>query len=159
MKMEETIKTEVGTRYLLKTFTVQVVRDPHETDPHKMADSASVAKSARTFIPDDLREHFGVFCLNNKNRLIAYHEVSVGSLTASLVHPREVFRPVLLAGAAAMILCHNHPSGDPAPSTEDIDITKRLKECADVFGIRLLDHVIIGNGSDMFFSFNDKGLL
>jgi DNA repair protein RadC len=95
--------------------------------------------------------------MNNKNRLIRYHEVSVGSLTASTVHPREVFKAVILAGSAAFICVHNHPSGDPTPSLEDREITLRLKECADFFGLRLLDHVIVGGGNDRYYSFSDRG--
>jgi DNA repair protein RadC len=110
-------------------------------------------------IPDDDREHFGVFCLNNKHRLIGYHEVSVGSLTASIVHPREVFKPLILAGAAAFVCVHNHPTGDPAPSPEDQNITRNLKEAADLLSIRFLDHVVIGNGTNRFYSFTDHGMI
>ena len=103
------------------------------------------------------RELFYVILLNNKNRKIREVKVSEGSLTASLVHPREVFNPVIRDSAAGVIFVHNHPSGDPAPSPEDIDITRRLKEVGDVMGVRVLDHVVIGH--DRYFSFNDKGML
>lgn len=103
------------------------------------------------------RELFYVVLLNNKNRKMREVKVSEGSLTASLVHPREVFNPVIRDSAAGVIFVHNHPSGDPAPSPEDIDITKRLKEVGDVMGVRVLDHVVIGH--DRYFSFNDKGML
>jgi DNA repair protein RadC len=103
------------------------------------------------------RELFYVVLLTNKNRKIREVKISEGSLTASLVHPREVYNPVIRESAAAVIFVHNHPSGDPAPSPEDIDITKRLKEVGDVMGVRVLDHVVIGY--DRFFSFNDKGML
>jgi DNA repair protein RadC len=105
----------------------------------------------------EMRELFYVVLLNNKNRKIREVKISEGSLTASLVHPREVYNPVIRESAAAVIFVHNHPSGDPAPSPEDIDITRRLKEVGDVMGVRVLDHVVIGH--DRFFSFNDKGLL
>ena len=103
------------------------------------------------------REFFYVVLLNNKNRKIREVKVSEGSLTASLVHPREVYNPVIRESAAGVIFVHNHPSGDPAPSAEDIDITKRLKEVGDVMGVRVLDHVVIGH--DRYFSFNDRGML
>lgn len=103
------------------------------------------------------REFFYVVLLNNKNRKIREVKVSEGSLTASLVHPREVFNPVIRESAAGVIFVHNHPSGDPAPSAEDIDITKRLKEVGDVMGVRVLDHVVIGH--DRYFSFNERGML
>jgi DNA repair protein RadC len=103
------------------------------------------------------REQFYVVLLNNKNRKIREVKISEGSLTASLVHPREVYNPVIRESAAAVIFVHNHPSGDPAPSPEDIDITKRLKEVGEVVGVRVLDHVVIGY--DRYFSFSDKGML
>ena len=103
------------------------------------------------------REFFYVVLLNNKNRKMREVKVSEGSLTASLVHPREVYNPVIRESAASVIFVHNHPSGDPAPSREDIDITKRLKDVGDVMGVRVLDHVVIGH--DRYFSFNDKGML
>ena len=103
------------------------------------------------------RELFYVVLLNNKNRKIRDVKISEGSLTASLVHPREVYNPVIRDSAAAVVFVHNHPSGDPAPSPEDIDITRRLKEVGDVMGIRVLDHVVIGH--NRVFSFSDKGML
>ncbi|MSP37940.1 MAG: JAB domain-containing protein [Deltaproteobacteria bacterium] len=103
------------------------------------------------------RELFYVVLLNNKNRKMGEVKISEGSLTASLVHPREVYNPVIRESAAGVIFVHNHPSGDPAPSPEDIDITKRLKEVGDVMGVRVLDHVVIGH--DRYFSFNERGLL
>ncbi len=83
--------------------------------------------------------------------------ISEGSLTSSIVHPREVFNPVIRESAAGIILVHNHPSGDPAPSKEDREITKRLKEVGELVGVKVLDHVIIGNGR--YMSFADEGML
>jgi DNA repair protein RadC len=103
------------------------------------------------------REMFYVVLLTNKNKKIREVKISEGSLTASLVHPREVFNPVIRESAAAVIFVHNHPSGDPAPSPEDIDITKRLKQVGEVMGVRVLDHVVIGHGK--YYSFSDKGML
>ncbi|NIO11006.1 MAG: DNA repair protein RadC [Deltaproteobacteria bacterium] len=103
------------------------------------------------------REMFFAVLLNNKNRKIREVKISEGSLTASLVHPREVYNPVIRESAAAVLFVHNHPSGDPTPSSEDLEITKRLKEVGDVMGVRVLDHVVIGH--DRFFSFSDRGML
>ncbi len=103
------------------------------------------------------REIFYVVLLTNKNRKIREVKISEGSLTASLVHPREVYNPVIRESAAAVIFVHNHPSGDPAPSPEDLEITRRLKEVGEVMGIRVLDHVVIGHGR--YFSFSDRGVL
>ena len=98
-----------------------------------------------------------VVLLNNKNRKIREVKISEGSLTASLVHPREVYNPVIRESAAAVIFVHNRPSGDPAPSQEDIEITRRLKEVGEVMGIRVLDHVVIG--LERYYSFSDRGIL
>jgi DNA repair protein RadC len=96
--------------------------------------------------------------MNNKNRVNGFKVISSGTLTASLVHPREVWRAALHLCAAAVVLVHNHPSGDPAPSLEDQDITRRLKETGDLLGIRVLDHVVLGD-QGRFYSFSDRGLL
>jgi DNA repair protein RadC len=103
------------------------------------------------------RELFYVVLLNNKNKKIREVKISEGSLTASLVHPREVYNPVIRESAAAVIFVHNHPSGDPAPSPEDIEITRRLKQVGEVMGVRVLDHVVIGHGR--YYSFSDRGML
>ena len=103
------------------------------------------------------RELFYVVLLNNKNKKLREVKISEGSLTASLVHPREVYNPVIRESAAAVIFVHNHPSGDPAPSQEDIEITRRLKEVGEVMGVRVLDHIVIGH--DRYFSFSDRGML
>jgi len=103
------------------------------------------------------KEHFRAVLLNTKNHVLKTAEISVGSLDASLVHPRECFRPAVAASAASIILMHNHPSGDPEPSADDINITKRLKETGKVLGIEVLDHIIFGTGK--YVSLKEKGLL
>lgn len=119
--------------------------------------SEDVFRHFRGSLEKEAREIFYVVLLNNKNRRIREVKISEGSLTASLVHPREVYNPVIRESAAAVIFVHNHPSGDPAPSPEDLEITRRLKEVGDVMGVRVLDHVVIGRGR--YFSFSDRGLL
>ncbi len=107
---------------------------------------------------EDLRkECFWDVLLDGKNRIMKIIKISEGSLTASLVHPREVFRPAIQEAAAAVLFVHNHPSGDPSPSQEDLQITRRLLETGRIIGIRPLDHVIIGGFR--YFSFADQGLL
>jgi DNA repair protein RadC len=103
------------------------------------------------------KEQFHVLLLDGKNRLIKDVRISEGSLTASLVHPREVFVPVIEESAAAIILVHNHPSGDPTPSAEDVAITQRLRQVGDLMGVEVLDHVVIGD--NRYVSFADEGLL
>jgi len=102
------------------------------------------------------REHFKVLLLNTKHYVLQIHTVSVGSLNASVVHPRECFRPAIAAQAAAIILVHNHPSGDVEPSEEDISLTRRLMSAGDLIGIKVLDHVIIGGNK--YVSLADKGV-
>jgi DNA repair protein RadC len=97
--------------------------------------------------------------LDQKNQVIGLHTVSIGSLTASIVHPRECFKPAILSNAAAIILAHNHPSGDCQPSREDRALTQRLVETGKLLGISVLDHIIIGDGTSSYFSFADEGLL
>jgi DNA repair protein RadC len=101
------------------------------------------------------RESFHVLMLDGRHRMIAIEEVSVGTLTASLVHPREVFREAIRHAAAAIVLVHNHPSGDPTPSSEDRSVTRRLGTAGRLLGIRVLDHVIVAEGG--YFSFQEAG--
>ena len=102
-------------------------------------------------------EKFYVLHMNNKHVVQSVQLISTGSLTASIVHPREAFKAALIAGSAVIAFVHNHPSGDPKPSDEDVEITKRLKEVGSIVGIKVIDHIIIGDGE--FFSLKDNGLL
>ena len=111
--------------------------------PDAIREPANVAAYLRRRIHDDAREHFVAIYLDGRHRPIADCVVSIGTATASLVHPREVFRPALREAAAAVILVHNHPSGDPAPSREDREVTERLVEVGEILGVPVLDHVIV----------------
>ncbi len=104
------------------------------------------------------REHFWALALNTKNRLLRVIEVSVGSLNASIVHPRELFKDAVRASAASIVVVHNHPSGDPTPSGADVQLTRRLVKAGDVLGIEVLDHVVIGDGGE-HASLRDLGLM
>jgi DNA repair protein RadC len=103
------------------------------------------------------QEHFVCLYLNTKNQVLHKQTIFIGSLNASIVHPREVYKEALRRSAASIICLHNHPSGDPSPSREDIDVTKRLSECGKIIGIDLLDHLIIGENK--FVSLKEKGYL
>lgn len=103
------------------------------------------------------QEEFLLLALNTKNKLQREYSISVGTLNASIVHPRDVFKPALAEAAAGVVFVHNHPSGDPAPSPEDHALTRRLVEAGNILGIKVLDHVIIG--AQRYFSFSDEGLL
>jgi DNA repair protein RadC len=117
---------------------------------------ADVERLLRGRIANLDRENFVVVLLNTKNEVIETSTVSVGTLGASLVHPREVFKPAVRASAASVILAHNHPSGKVEPSREDREVTKRLGESAGILGIEVLDHVIVGDG---YFSMKEHGML
>ncbi|MFZ4450555.1 RadC family protein [Salibacterium aidingense] len=113
------------------------------------------------YVMDDMRfltqEHFVILCLNTKNQVIHRQTLFIGSLNSSIVHPRELFKEALRRSAASVICLHNHPSGDPAPSQEDIDVTKRLMEGGKILGIEVLDHIIIGDRK--FTSLKEKGCI
>jgi DNA repair protein RadC len=117
---------------------------------------ADVDRLLRGRIANLDRENFVVVLLNTKNEVIETSAVSVGTLSASLVHPREVFKPAVRASAASVILAHNHPSGKVEPSKEDREVTRRLGEAAEILGIEVLDHVIVGDG---YFSLKEHGML
>ncbi|CAM4032130.1 DNA repair protein RadC [Saccharibacillus endophyticus] len=103
------------------------------------------------------KEHFVCLFLNTKNVVIAQETLSIGSLNASIVHPREVFRAAIKYSSASIVCAHNHPSGDPAPSPEDIAITKRLVESGQIVGIDVLDHIVVGDGR--FVSLKEQGFM
>lgn len=139
-------------------YTVTLVRDAALPVPSRTVDSPAVAAEIlRAFIGDADREHVAVLLLDTRNRVIGVNTVSIGNLNANLVHPREVFKPVMLANGNAIILGHNHPSGESEPSPEDIAITQRLKEAGELLGIPVLDHLVLGESS--FYSFKERGTL
>ena len=115
------------------------------------------ATTLMTLLQDEPSEVFAILCLTTKLRVIAYHEVSRGTLNAVLAEPREVFRAAILANGAFVVLAHCHPSGEPSPSPDDIAVTKRLVAAGEVLGIPVLDHLIIGDRR--YFSFKDAGHL
>lgn len=103
------------------------------------------------------REHFLGFYLNSRSQVLRREIISIGSLNASIVHPREVFVPAIAVSAASLVLAHNHPSGDPTPSEEDLAITRRIQEAGQLLGIELLDHVVVSR--DSYASFKERRLL
>ncbi|OPL10210.1 MAG: hypothetical protein AVO34_11905 [Firmicutes bacterium ML8_F2] len=129
--------------------------------PREANGSVNSPRQAAAIFMEELRykkkEYFKILLLNTKNFIIAREEVSVGSLNASIVHPREVFTVPIRKSASSVIFFHNHPSGDPSPSEEDIGLTRRLVEAGEILGIKVRDHIIIGDGC--YFSFKEKGLL
>ncbi|MDD6255343.1 MAG: DNA repair protein RadC [Eubacteriales bacterium] len=130
------------------------------TAPRKRKISVSTPEDTAAIFMEDMRylkkEHFRVLLLNVKNEIISVGDVSVGSISSSEAHPREVFAEAVRRGAANVILIHNHPSGTPAPSRADIELTKRLYEAGVILGIQVLDHIIIGDG--IFVSMKREGI-
>ena len=140
-------------RYIPK-YQVVLVREKGIPWPtRKLTGSQHVWEFGKRLTENADREQFWALMLDTKNNLIGVNLVSQGSLSASVVCPREVLKPAILLNSAAIVVLHNHPSGDPAPSKEDRDCTIRLKSACDVVGIRLLDHVVIGESG--YFSFLD----
>lgn len=120
----------------------------------------SAADAARLMMPwlrDLMKETLYVLCLDTKNYLIKYRRIFEGSLNASVIHPREIFRFALEESAASIVLVHNHPSGDPTPSADDVSSTRRIVQAGEILDIPVLDHVIIGDGR--FVSMRERGLI
>lgn len=131
------------------------VYDLEDTTIRSPQDARDIA--VKVLAMEDLpNEHFVMMALSTKNKVIGIHTIFVGSLNASIVHPREIYQRALLNNAASIICFHNHPSGDPVPSPEDIDVTERLKNAGDIIGIDLIDHLIIGDNG-RFVSMKEKG--
>ncbi|CDZ99816.1 hypothetical protein BN1050_00307 [Metalysinibacillus saudimassiliensis] len=122
------------------------IRSPGDAAAYLMADMTSL-----------LQEHFVALFLNVKNQILYQKTIFIGSLNSSIVHPRELFREAVKRSAASIIVCHNHPSGNPQPSPEDIEVTQRLQEAGLIIGIELVDHIIIGNHN--YVSLKEKGYL
>ncbi|HSL03074.1 MAG TPA: JAB domain-containing protein [Nitrospiraceae bacterium] len=142
--------------YAVPRFRVILVRD-NRAQPSSVpvCDSVSAATRLRPLFAGLDREQFLVCGLDAKHSIIGVNIVSIGSLTLAIVHPREVFKPLILMNAAAWICAHNHPSDDPAPSEEDRQLTIRLKQGADLLGIPLLDHLVLADAR--CYSFADHG--
>jgi DNA repair protein RadC len=123
----------------------------------RLATSAAVGRYLLPLYGGHREERFGVVMLDAKSRMIRTETLSVGSLDASIAHPREIFRAATVASACSIAVFHNHPSGDPLPSTDDVLLTKRLVQAGEVMGIEVVDHIILGDGR--WFSFRDASLL
>ncbi len=143
----EVVRIKQVIRELEEPFTTYTIRSPQDAK-----------ELAQAQIGDEDREVFLVMMLNTKNQVIALHRAHVGSLNASIVHPREVMKPAILNNAASIIVSHQHPSGNPSPSPEDIDVTKRLVDAGLLLGIEVLDHVIVSYTGE-YVSLKEKGYM
>ncbi|MBL8048937.1 MAG: DNA repair protein RadC [Chthonomonas sp.] len=124
----------VRVRLIRETTTCQI----------QLSSPEDAMKICEVFLVEEDREHLIVLMLSAKNDLIGVHTVSIGNLTASIVSPREVFKAAILANACSIILAHNHPSGDPEPSVEDIEVTRVIRLAGELLQIHLIDHIIVG---------------
>jgi DNA repair protein RadC len=149
------------TSYEIGKYRITMVRESVDTEPGPaLSTPDAVGSVLHAFLqPERLdREHFVVVLLDVRHHLIGIHTVSVGALTGSLVHPREVFKPAILGSAAGVVIAHNHPSGDPEPSAEDIAITRRMAAAGTLLGIEVVDHLVLGF-CGKFVSLKTRGVL
>jgi DNA repair protein RadC len=149
------------TRHTIHGFIVRLEREPgaRRLSVRPVAHNAgSVARLLRRYVGERDREVFVVVLLTQRRRIIGLNTVSIGSLRRAIADPREVFKPAILAGAAAVMVGHNHPSGDVEPSREDLATTRRLVDAGRLLDIPVLDHLIVGEGA-AYFSFHEQHLL
>lgn len=143
----EIVRIKQVTKKRTASYLLETIRSPKDA-------ARIVAKE----IGDEDREVFLVLVLNVKNEVVAMHRCHVGSLNASIVHPREVMKAAILNNGASIIISHNHPSGNPSQSREDEEVTERLVRAGELMGIEILDHIIVGDGEE-FISLKEKGFI
>jgi DNA repair protein RadC len=158
--MQKKTRNTLRLKVIRPVYTTQTVAEEARAWFHPEEPLSTSAQVADLFahLRRESKEVFATVHLDTKNRVLCVETVSVGSLSAAIVHPREVYKSALLSSAAALVLVHNHPSGDPTPSREDLELTARLREGGELLGVRVLDHVIVG-GEGSYVSFADRGLL
>ena len=116
------------------------------------------AKIIKAYIGNSDRENFVIACLDTRNNITAINTVSIGTINETIVHPREIFKIAILANSANIIIAHNHPSGNPSPSREDIEFTKKIVSAWKLLDIEVLDHIVVGD-DEKYFSFKEGGLI
>ncbi len=145
--------TTLTERKTWRRVRLSLVRESADR-PYTLRSAADVVGLVSAFLRDDPREHFVAVYLDSRHRPIAVHDAHVGHGSGCPVHPREVFGPAVQLAAAALVVAHNHPSGDPTPSAEDRNVTERLRQAGELLGIEVLDHVVVGE--DRYYSFADE---
>jgi DNA repair protein RadC len=146
--------------YKIPVYRIQLVRESDHTAPEKAISSPkTAAEIATSYLQGADREHFIVLLLSTKNHVIGINTVSIGSLNASIVHPREVFKPAVVANAAAIIVAHNHPSGNPEPSPEDGQVSRRLRDAGEMLGIPVLDSLVVTEDPNKYVSLKERGII
>lgn len=147
----------------ISTYSLRIVKESggrYDIDNKSISCPKDTVRVFNEVLELDSRteEVFAIMTLDTKNKVTGLFIVSIGAINSSIVHPREVYKRALLQNASSIIACHNHPSGNPTPSKEDINITLRLKEAGKIIGIDLLDHIIIGSNNN-YVSLKDKGII
>lgn len=158
-RVQPVVRESEPRTYELESIRFRVVREADPRRGRALSSPDEVARFIREsgLILDDAKEHFGSLLLSAQNGFVAHHEVSVGTLSSSLVHPREVFAPALrVMGVASIVIFHNHPSGDPTPSSEDLRLTRTLVAGAKLLDLRIHDHIILGDGTEDFVSLSQR---
>jgi DNA repair protein RadC len=151
--VKETSSNSKETFYKLRLIRTPVVGE----STFKVESPDQIYNKYRAYFNGLDREHFEILHLDTKNKITSKEIISIGSLNQSIVHPREVFKSAILNNSASIILLHNHPSGDPKPSRQDIDVTKRLEDAGNILGITVIDHVIFGESG--YISFKEECIL
>jgi len=151
--VKETSSNSKETFYKLRLIRTPVVGE----STFEVKSPAQIYNKYRAYSSGLDREHFEILHLDTRNKITSKEIISIGSLNQSIVHPREVFKSAILNNSASIILLHNHPSGDPKPSRQDIDVTKRLEDAGNILGITVIDHVIFGESG--YISFKEEGIL
>jgi DNA repair protein RadC len=152
--------TKADVLYRIPVYRLTMVKESNQISQENQLESSdptSAYNILSAYLQGADREHFVILLLNAKNKVIGIHTVSIGTLNASLVHPREVFKPAILANAYSVVIAHNHPSGDPTPSREDYEVTKRLIDAGKLLGVEVLDHIVIGDGT--YDSLRESGMV
>lgn len=146
---------------IIKKYSIEVIQETskkYDEDLKSIQSSYTAVKAFKEIfrIDKQAEEVLALLCLDTKNKIIGAFEVSRGTINSSMAHPREVYKRALLMNSARIMLCHNHPSGEIEPSNADNSMTERMKKAGDLIGIDLLDHFIIGNGNDDFYSYRGE---
>lgn len=142
--------------YQIPVYKVMLVKESQQTSyVKKITRPDDIYEIAKSYLSGVDREHFVVLMLDTKNQIIGINTVAIGILNSCPVHPREVFKPAIVAGANGVILVHNHPSGELTPSQDDLLLTKRLQEAGSILGIKVIDHIILGD--ECYLSLKERG--
>lgn len=158
MKKKSITAIEKGIHSMIREITIQF--KPLDTERIAVSNPKAVADFIYNKIGRDAVESFILLCVSNKNEVVSYSVISIGTIAEAIVHPREIFLPAIMTKASGIIVAHNHPSGSNLPSRQDIDTTKRLLEAGKIIGIPLMDHLIIGfNNHEDFYSMRENGYL